>query len=123
MKFKAADYFLTFMKAVIPIVLSAPALFLVLRLFQSRASDLQNLNIDGYFSGYGLLFFVSAVFIGVVGLCALLLTGLCILIACLNKSSAYRKSHRKFFLFMLIAPAFNMYFLISAGCFIANIGN
>lgn len=46
MKFKVIDYFLTFMKAVILLVLAAPTLFMIFCFFQSRAMDLQNINDD-----------------------------------------------------------------------------
>lgn len=121
-KVKLIDVFLDALKALFVAVLAVPTLFLIYRLFESRLQDIANIGNDSYHSGFGLLAFLSAIFLAIVGLCVLALIGISILITRLSKATQRKQSHTRFFLWMLIAPPSNMILYITSAVVIASLG-
>jgi len=114
MKRRFIDIFLDILKAVFIAALAVPSVFLFYRAAESYMYDLVHLGDEGYHSGFGLLVFLSVIFLIFVGLCVLLLIGLAILITRLSKTTQRKKNHTRFFLWLLLAPPANVLTYVAA---------
>ena len=114
MKRRFIDIFLDILKAVYIAALAVPSAFLFYRATESRIYDIAHIGDESYHSGLGLLVFLSILFLIIVGLCVLLLIGLAILMTRLSKTTQRKKSHTRFFLWLLLAPPANVFTYVIA---------
>ncbi len=113
MKRRFIDIFLDILKAIYIAALVVPSAFLFYRATESHLYDIAHLGDEGYHSGLGLLVFLSVLFLIFVGLCVLLLIGLAILITRFSTTQR-KKSHTRFFLWLLLAPPANVFTYVIA---------
>ena len=118
---KIPDILILILKIVLVIALLLPFAFFTFRLVEGRITDLSRAGKPGYFSGYGLYFFLSMFVLLGVNLALLILTGLGLLAAHLHRTSPRREKHIKFFQRMFIFPVVSQILYSALGCIIATI--
>jgi hypothetical protein len=103
-KGKLCDIILLCLKIILPILIAVQLLFFSYRLIEGRLFDVAHLGEDGYFSGTGLYFVLSAlVLLAVNAFCTLLgIVGL--VIAVKHKTAPARKKNITFLAILSLAP-------------------
>lgn len=118
---KPVEIVLLILKIFVLFVLVGCLVFLSYLLIGVRVDDIQNAGTEGYFSGYGLQFFLSALLLFAINLSGLVVCVVGFFVAKYNRHCKENKRQRKHFLRLMFVPLVNQLAFILLAIVLAHI--